>query len=139
MPASSPFDGRRWSRIFFPSCINSTVFSSIFLGFALLLCGSRLLLPCAHARQYGCQGHCVHLGSPFGTHTVAPSSIIACVNAPARVLGIVGASSRSTSFFTDCFIISESSSDTRISIRSTFPSTAGTGMPYAMEAIAPAV
>ena len=41
--------------------------------------------------------------------------------------------------FTDCFIISELSADTRIRIRNTFPSTAGTGIPYAMDAIAPAV
>ena len=67
----------------------------------------------------------------------------AILNSPPRMKNVdvyvTGSNARSTFVFTDCFIISLSSPVRRMMTRSTFPSTAGTGIPYAIDAMAPAV
>ena len=55
---------------------------SIRLAFAFVLTGSSAILPSFLARQRLFHGHCSHNGAPFGTHTVAPSSISAWLKAP---------------------------------------------------------
>ena len=138
-PASNPFFGRLFKTTRSPSRITSTVRSSILLPFAFFFTGSSCQSPRFLVSQKEYQGHWSHKGSPFGTQTMAPSSISAWLKLPAQSCGITCCSACSTLVFTDCFIISELSADTRIRIRNTFPSTAGTGIPYAMDAIAPAV
>ena len=108
-------------------------------AFALLFTGSSLQRPLFCARQTSFQGHASHKGAPFGRHTVAPSSISAWLKAPALFSGIISNKSFSIAVRTDAFMISASSSVTRDMTRSTFPSTAGTGMPNAIDAMAPAV
>ena len=61
-----------------------TVFFSIFRGFALALdwyLSDQFLF---FASQKSFHGHSVQSGAPFGTHIVAPSSMSAWLNAPAR-------------------------------------------------------
>ena len=164
-PAKSPFAGLFRIATFSSSLKIRTVFFSIFRGFALLLTGICPISSCFFASQKSFHGHSVQSGAPFGTQIVAPSSMSAWLNAPARFWWYTFALRSSASpihgntFFSflpsapcinfsnnfsislrnDCFMISVSSAETRVKTRSTFPSTAGTGIPYAIDATAPAV
>lgn len=71
--------------------------------------------------------------------TSAPSSMSAWLKSPHLSLGITPATSRSTPVFTDCFPMSSRLPVILATTRSTFPSTAGAGIPKAMDAMAPAV
>ena len=66
----------------------NTVFFSIRLAFAFSFTGSSWIFPCILAWQNGAAGHSSHLGSPFGTHTIAPSSMSPWLKSPAQSFGI---------------------------------------------------
>ena len=84
-------------------------------------------------------GQRAHWGTPLGRQTVAPSSIMAWLNAPGASTGMISARAAVIFFFMAGEVMSPSSPVMRAVTRSTLPSTAGTGRPKAMEAMAPAV
>ena len=79
------------------------------------------------------------LGSPFGTHTIAPSSMSPWLKSPAQSFGIIFLSFSSICFLVLCFMMSLSSAVILVITRRTLPSTAGCGSPKENEPIAPAV
>ena len=115
----------------------NTVFFSIRLAFAFSFTGSSWIFPCILAWQNGAAGHSSHLGSQFGTHTIAPSSMSPWLKSPAQSFGIIFLSFSSICFLVLCFIMSLSSAVILVITRRTLPSTAGYGSPKENELIAP--
>ena len=70
--------------------------SSILLPFAFFFTGSSCQSPRFLVSQKEYQGHWSHKGSPFGTQTMAPSSISAWLKLPAQSCGITCCSACST-------------------------------------------
>ena len=105
-PASNPFAGRFRIAICLPSLKISTVLSSIFLAFAFFFTGISAVRFSACAIQYSFTGHCSHFGPPFGTHTIAPSSISPWLKSLAASVGITCSSALSIFLRTLCFMIS---------------------------------
>ena len=101
--------------------------------------GSSPMRSSTRARQKGAAGHLSHWGAPLGRQTVAPSSIMAWLKFPGSPAGMTAWRAVVTFFFMAGEVMSPLSPVIRAATRSTFPSTAGTGMPKAMEAMAPAV
>ena len=87
-----------------------TVFSSIPSCFYLfLLLGNAVSVPCWCARQKSLAGHLLHFGSPFGTQTIAPSSISPWLKSLAASTGMTVSKSSSIRFLTDAFKMSSPS------------------------------
>ncbi len=81
-PGSRPVSGRRRTAYRLPQERKKTVSCSCRRGFLASLTGSVSQLPFIFARQKPCSGQRAHFGTPFGTHTHAPSSMSACVSSP---------------------------------------------------------
>src|SRR3989454_1551251 len=100
--------------------------------------GSSRSSPAARARHQRSTGHRGQLGD-VGVQTVAPSSIIAWLNAPGRSEETRRAAISATRRRTDAVVTSSRIQKSRAMTRVTFPSTAGTGSPKAILPTAPAV
>ena len=70
---------------------------------------------------------------------MAPRSIMAWLKSPGAPAGITASRAPRIRRLVSGFVMSPASPVRRATTRSTFPSTAGTGSPKAMEATAPAV
>ncbi len=139
MDAKSPLDGLRRIASLPSISSNKIVFRSTRRGGFGFLTGNCSSFPMRCAAQKSATGHKRQWGAACGMQTNAPSSINAWLKSPLRVPGIMGSKTRSVRFLTAGLEISESSAVRRIQTRRTFPSTAGTGCPKAMDATAPAV
>ena len=101
--------------------------------------GSSPVRPSRRAAHRSLAGHSPHRGAPLGRHTVAPSSISAWLNSPGASRGITCRRAWPIRRLVSGRVMSLPSPVMRLTTRSTLPSTAGTGRPKAMEAMAPAV
>ena len=138
-PASSPLDGRLRTAMRSPQRSRNTVRCSALLPRFGSFTGSFSAVPALRARQSACSGHSAQCGAPFGTHTVAPSSMRLCVKSPQWPAGYTSESAASSSFLYAGVSDGRSSFIRRAQTRSTFPSTAAAGSSKQIEAIAPAV
>ena len=138
-PASRPRLFRR-RRATAPSRkMRNTVRSSTRRAFLAAFTGSSPVRSVSRATQNSLAGHWSHRGAPLGRHTVAPNSIRAWLKSPGASTGMTRFRAAPIRALVSGFIMSPSSPVMRATTRSTLPSTAGSGMPKAMEEMAPAV
>ena len=108
-------------------------------GFLAGRVGRSWVTPWALARQKSAAGHSSHNGAPLGRQTVAPRSIMAWLNWPGKSTGMMACRAWVKWRLPWVVVMSVSSARTRAATRNKFPSTAGTGWPKQMEAMAAAV
>ncbi len=134
MPPSSPSAGRRTNSARpSPSTTTAVAYSTLAGALRSFGAGRSSWVPAARARHHSPRGQSPQAGAD-GVHTVAPSSMRAWFQSP----GASGSTSPAAVSLSQA-APGSATSKSLLSTRRTFPSTAGTGRPKAMLAMAPAV